>query len=360
MAITASFAQALRMMRLYAVISPVMTVFQLLAVAVLFVLGIRSLEALAFALGLAAVIVIVAGGVLIRRRILGRWGWLRLSARQAWRLVVLAGPYALSTAAFRIIGNLDVVVLSLTRTSAEVGLYQPILRITTAIVTLMPPLILTGFVPLATSLYVGGGAEEFRLLYRRTTKVIIVMSGPLFVLLAATPGTLLSLLLGARFAASGNIVRVLLIGYAVNTLFGVNTAALIASGARRELTKVYVSAIVVMGVLAVLLIPRFGAIGAAWTTTGAIAYMNVAVGFALRSRTGSHPFHADIVVTVLTLLVPVGVTWLVVANLTHATTRIAVGLGASAVWFGALLVLRLVTAGEIKTLAPTTWRRRRS
>jgi O-antigen/teichoic acid export membrane protein len=357
-AITASFAQALRMMRLYALVSPMMTVFQLLAVAVVFVVGAGSLESLAVALGIAATIAIVASGWLLRRRIIGRPGWLHLSARRAWALVVLAGPYALSTAAFRVIGNLDVVVLSITGTSAEVGLYQPTLRITTAFVTLVPALMLTGFVPLATSLYVRGSADEFQVLFRRTTKFIVVLTGPVFVVLASAPESVLTILLGPRFAGVGDIVRILLIGYAVNTIFGVNTAALIASGARRELTKVYVSTMVVMVALSLLLIPPLGPVGAAWSTTGAITYLNGAVGYALNARTGAHPFHSDIAFTALALLVAIGAAWLVAAHVEPAAMKIAVGLGAATLWGAALFVFRLVTLGEIKTIAPT--RRRRS
>jgi O-antigen/teichoic acid export membrane protein len=358
--ITASFARAVGKMRLYALVSPMMSVFQLLAVAMLWILGLRSLEALAIALGLGGVVVIVTGGVLIQQRIIGRSGWLRLSARQAWKLVVIAGPYALAGATLKIIGNLDVLILSLTRTSAEVGLYQPALRITTAFVTFIPPLILTGFVPLATSLYVLGSIEEFKLLYRRTTKVIIVLSAPFFVLLAGAPDTLLSILLGSRFAASADVVRVLLTGYAVNTIFGVNTAALIASEARREIAKVYISSILLMGALSALLIPRFGAVGAAWTTAAAMAFMNIYVGYVLKSRTGSHPFHRDIVVIVLTLLLPVSVTCLVAMNTSHATLRIIMGIGVTLAWWGGLLLFRLIKVSEMKTLVPARWLRSRS
>jgi O-antigen/teichoic acid export membrane protein len=358
--ITASFARAVGMMRLYALISPMMRVFQLLAVAILFVLGFRSLVALALALGIAAVIVIVTEGVVIRQRIVGRSGWLHVSAREAWRLVVLAGPYALAGAALQIIGNLDVLVLSLTRTEAEVGLYQPALRITTAFVTFIPPLVLTGFVPLATTIHVLGNIDEFRVLYRRATKFIIVLSGPFFVLLAGAPDTLLSLLLGPRFAASADVVRVLLIGYAVNTIFGVNSAALIASGARRELAIVYGSSILLMGALSAFLIPRFGAVGAAWATAVAIAFMNSYVGYVLKSRTGSHPFHRDIVVIALTLLVPISVTGLVAMNTSDATLRIIVGVGATLAWWGGLLLFRIIKVSEMKTLLPARWLRSRA
>jgi O-antigen/teichoic acid export membrane protein len=358
--LTASFARAIGMMQLYALISPMTSVFQLLAVSILFVLGLRSLAALALAFGFGGVVVIVTGGVLIRQRIVGRSGWLRLSARQAWRLVVLAGPYALAGAAIQIIGNLDVLVLSLTRTSAEVGLYQPALRITTAFVTFIPPLTITGFVPLATSLYVRGSTEEFKLLYRRTTKLIIVLGGPLFVLLAGAPGTVLSILLGARFAASADVVRVLLTGYAVNTIFGVNTAALIASGARRELAKVYGSSMLLMGALSALLIPRFGAVGAAWTTAAAIAFMNAYVGYVLKSRTGSHPFHKDIVVTMLTLSLPISVTCLVAINTSDAMLRVIAGVGVTLAWWGGLLLFRIIKVSEIKTFMPARWLRSRS
>jgi O-antigen/teichoic acid export membrane protein len=357
--VSASFARAVGMMRLYTLISPMVSVVQLVAVAFLLVLEIRSLVGVAIALGLGGIVVIVTDGVLLRRRILGRSGWLRPDARQAWRLAVLAGPYALAGATLVIIDNLDVFVLSLTRTSAEVGLYQPALRVTTALVTFVPPLILTGFVPLATSLYVRGSLEEFRLLYSRTTKFIIVLSGPFFVLLAGAPDTVLSVLLGPRFAASGDVVRILLLGYAVNTVFGVNNAALIASAARRELAKVYGSSILLTGLLAAILIPRFGAVGAAWTTAAAIAYMNIFVGLVLKSRTGSHPLHRDIIVTASTLLLPVSFTYVVAMNTSSATSRIIAGIGLTMAWWGGLLLLRLVKVSEMRSLVPSRWLRSR-
>jgi O-antigen/teichoic acid export membrane protein len=352
--VSASFARAVGRMTPYAVASSMTNVFQLVAITVLFVAGIGTLTSVGVAYAIVGLVALAIALVFVHRAILSRASRIRLNAREAVRLVILAGPYALAGAALVVIGNLDVLVLSATHPAAEVGLYQPAMRLTTLLLTFVGPMVSTGWAPLATALYVQHRYGEFDVLYRRITKLIILLTGPLFVVLAGAPDTVLSLLLGARFAspASATIVRILLIGFAVNVLCAQNGAALIAAGARRDVGIIYGGGCALMAVLAVVLIPPFGANGAAVTTTVSIVCLNVLVAIALNRRVGTHPLHRDILTVFTTLAIPCVL--LVLFGVNHQGTWACLAVAAilSLAWWGVMFATRTVRWAEFKTFIP--------
>jgi O-antigen/teichoic acid export membrane protein len=284
-------------------------------------------------------------------------GWEALRPRRGDALALLrtAAPYAVSGIAVQVISQLDVVVLGIARGSVEVGKYEPALRLTDRVLLLVPALFLAGFLPAATSLVARGERRAFHELYVDVSKLVFVFAMPLVCALIAFPSVWLRMLFGAGFPASPAVVRVLLIGYVANLAFGLNSSALVASGSRRPLALAHAVAFAMMVVLALALIPPFGAIGAASATSASYVVLNVVVGVALLRVSGVHPFSHAYLATLLSggMLLAVSA-WL--GDTIDVGSALEAGTWTAALWLSwvtVLLTIRVIRIGELAALIPT-------
>lgn len=348
----ATFARANGRMWLMAFATPLAIVLQLIALVALSLLGLRKLSDVGIAFSGVGLFALLLAMVLTGRTVVRRRRWFRINIREAVHLLVLAGPYAIAGVAAQVIRNLDVVILSATHPSRAVAIYYPPLRVTDSLLLLLPGLFIIGFTPLATSLYVRTEDATLEALYRLTTKIIVAASAPLLVLMIAVPDALLTVLLGAPFESAANLVRILSIGYTVNMAFGLNTSTLSAVGDRRSLALVNITALVGMVLLALVLIPPFGAVGAAVSTSVSVCVLNLAVGWAVYKNTRIHPLHLDIMVVLVSLIVPTFLAWLLEPHLAAALARVLLALGLGIAWWVFLFVTRMVSMREIRMLLP--------
>jgi O-antigen/teichoic acid export membrane protein len=180
------------------------------------------------------------------------------------------------------------------------------------------------------------------------------MASPAVIVFAAFPETILRALYGPDFPASGLVVWLLLPGFVINLAFGVNSSALTAAGDRRALARTGLVTTAAMAVLALALVPPFGAKGAAAATSATYAILNLVVALALVRAAGVLPFRRDFVVTMLSWLGPLA------AALAIRTSGAAidvwqafgVGVGLSVAWVVLLFALGVLRRSEITRLLP--------
>jgi O-antigen/teichoic acid export membrane protein len=152
------------------------------------------------------------------------------------------------------------------------------------------------YVPTASRLFASGDLEAINDLYWRTAIWIAVLSFPIFAVcfVAATP--LAVLLFGASYGASGSFLSVLAVGGFVEAAMGFNRQTLRVLGRIRTIVAVNLAAALCNVVLAVLLVPPLGGLGAALAMSGTWILNNVLRQLALqRAGIGFHlidPRHA--------------------------------------------------------------------
>jgi len=174
------------------------------------------------------------------------------------------------------------------------------------------------------------------------------------IVLAAFPETLLHAFYGDDFPASGRLIWILLPGYVFSLAFGLNSSALAAVGNRRALARTGVITATSMIVLALALVPPFGATGAAAATSATFVVMNIAVSTALARTGGLQPFRTDYVLTLLTSAAPLGAALAIRAGTGSVDLLEALGLvlSVSVVWFALLFAVKIVRRDEIVRLLP--------
>lgn len=120
--------------------------------------------------------------------------------------------------------------------------------------------------PVASELEHGGDIEEVMSVFRPVARWLVVGSVCAFVPLGIFSTEFISLIYGSRYAGGGLALAVLALGYGVQNVLSVNGPILQALGRSRILAFNSVLAALVNFGLNVVLIPRFGIIGAAVAT----------------------------------------------------------------------------------------------
>jgi O-antigen/teichoic acid export membrane protein len=146
------------------------------------------------------------------------------------------------------------------------------------------------YVPMASRLFARSDSAGIDDLYRKTTVWVAVLTFPIFAFTFLAAAPLTSLLYGARYESSALFLSLLAVGYYVRAALGFNGMTLMVCGRVRALTILNVLAMVFNLGLNLVLIPRYGALGAAVGTSTTLVLHNIFLQIALRNATGMRLF----------------------------------------------------------------------
>jgi O-antigen/teichoic acid export membrane protein len=254
--------------------------------------------------------VVIAGTWLVR--LLGRHTSRRRSvatlepglARSYWRFTF---PRAVSTAVQVGLQRLDVVLVAGFLGSTATALYVTSSRL----------LVLGAFAVQAISMAVQPvAAAHFRRhendavtsLYRTSTTWLVLATWPIYLVGVMFAPTVL-LVFGPRYSAGAEVLVVLAFATMFSTACGIVDVMLMMAGRTTWLLGNVSIALALNIALNVLLIPRFGVVGAAWAWAGAIAVNNLLPLTQLWRSQHMHPFGRSLftgMAAVVVAYVPVG------------------------------------------------------
>ena len=209
---------------------------------------------------------------------------LRFPTREIFTFSV---PLLTSDLAMVLRGSLTVVLIQILSTTSQVADFRAVMPV--AIQNLF---VATSFrfifTPGAARHYARGDRVALNDLYWQTAAWIAILAFPLFALCIGFPEQLSVLLFGKPYQASGVILGILCLGYYVNGSMGFNALTLRVFNRVRFLALTDLSTAALNLVLAVVLIQRFGAVGAAVATSGTFILQNLIYQWGLRSQTWVH------------------------------------------------------------------------
>jgi O-antigen/teichoic acid export membrane protein len=164
------------------------------------------------------------------------------------------------------------------------------------------------FTPLAARLYAKDDYSAINDLYWRTAIWLGVLSFPIFALTFSAAKPLTVFLYEARYESSWVIMSLLSLGYYFNVALGFNGLTLKVLGKLRYVVMINLLAVVINLALNLLLIPRYGALGAAIGTAGTMMAHNILKQLGLKLASGISlfdrryfPFYVLISASALTL-----------------------------------------------------------
>jgi O-antigen/teichoic acid export membrane protein len=160
---------------------------------------------------------------------------------------------------------------------AAIGAIVPVARLNELVLTAFALL----YTPMAARLFSRGARAAIGDLYWRTSGWVAVLGFPVFAATFALSRPLTTMLFGQEYADSGVLLAILALGYYVHGSFGFNALTLNVLGRLRLIVVINLTGAVTAIVVNLLLIPRFGAVGAAVGTTSTLLVLNIGRQLAL-------------------------------------------------------------------------------
>ncbi len=195
-------------------------------------------------------------------------------------------PLSLASIVGQTKGELNTVLLGLFSTEVQAGYFKIALSIG-KILLLTLGVTNVAFLPIASRLLALDRKADLLHLYRTITRWLWMLTVPAGVFLILFASHILHALYGREYAAAHLALILVVIGSAVNAAFGpINNLILAFGRTKAKLIIEAITFILVLGTNA-LLIPAFGAIGAAVSFAAGFAFWNTALYVHLRIHEGS-------------------------------------------------------------------------
>jgi O-antigen/teichoic acid export membrane protein len=194
-------------------------------------------------------------------------------------------PLLVADLTYILLTSTDAVLLGYFRGTTEVAAFravQPAAKLNEVVSSSF--LIL--FTPVASRLFARGDRGAIKDLYWKTATWIAVFTFPIFVVTFALARPFTVLVFGDRYSSSGTLLAVLAVGYYLQVAVGFNGTVLMVMGKMKLVVGAGLVAVAANVALDLVLIPRYGAMGAAVGTSSALVIYNLLKQVALRVGAG--------------------------------------------------------------------------
>lgn len=196
---------------------------------------------------------------------------LRLNGRELFGFSL---PLLFADLALVMRGSVVVIILEYLHSTTAVAEFRAVLPVAGLNLVVYEAFMLL-FVPLASRMFARGEQDKINELYWKTSLWIAVLTFPVFAVTAALAEPVTVLLFGERYAGIGLVLAVLAVGHYFHAALGFNVATLRVHGKLRIIFTNEVLAVLTAVALSLLLIPRYGALGAALSTAGTLVCHNI-------------------------------------------------------------------------------------
>lgn len=191
-----------------------------------------------------------------------RWNWdpvfWKQTLKRSW-------PVGVSIAFNLIYFKADTLILSLTRTIAEVGIYSAAYRVLEILITV--PYMYAGILlPILSRYWIERRLQDFSQLLARSLDVTMLFILPLIMGTLILGTRMMTTVAGQAFAVSGDIIRILILAVGVIFLNVMFAHAVVAIDAQRKMIPIYIVTALVTLAGYILFIPTYGMWAAAWLT----------------------------------------------------------------------------------------------
>jgi O-antigen/teichoic acid export membrane protein len=171
-------------------------------------------------------------------------------------------------------GSIPVLLLGYFHPMSTVAYYRVVLP-----AAALSNMVLANFMPLyipsASRLFAKGDTTGINHLFWQTSLWMSVLAFPIFLATSCFARPLTIFLYGARYASSAPILAVLSLGYFFNVILAFNSVTLKVLGKIRLMVILNIVTPIIIVVFNLLLIPRYGAVGAAVATAAGLIMQNL-------------------------------------------------------------------------------------
>lgn len=234
-------------------------------------------------------------------------------------------------------GWTDTLVIGLFQSTEQVGFYNAAWPIA-LLIAIVPEMFNQLFFPLVTKEHAKGNKETVRQLSKQVVKWIYLLELPIFILVLLFPGVLINLIFGPEYLVASNALRFLVVAVMAGSLSGISRDLISMKGKSKVLLIDIVFISVINIILNVLLVPRYGIDGAAFSTMLSLITLGIVYFLQSHRYLSFVPLRRKMMLLTAIGFISAALLLYVKSFLTmHIVTVFLLGLGFLAVYF--LLVL---------------------
>ncbi len=161
-----------------------------------------------------------------------------------------------------LMSSADTLILGYFKTAKDVGLYNASYTLS-GLLTIFFAAFQMIFLPVSTGLYSRNLMDDLRHTYVISTKWVVSLTFPIFLVLILFPEAVLDLFFGPNYTDGALALRILALGYMVCSFMSLSSSIVVSTGRIKYSIIIMAIAFLTNGILSILLIPGFGIIGAA-------------------------------------------------------------------------------------------------
>ena len=180
-------------------------------------------------------------------------------------IVKTSYPMALSAISYFLMQSVDVLFLGAFDTFESIAYYSVAVKIAT-VTSLALISVNIVIAPKIAKIYNDRNFSELKSMIRKATRINVLISSPILLILFFFPDFLLSMF-GDNYTLAKNAFLVLLIAQFFNSITGPSALYLNMTGRQKILNSILLISLLINVILNVILIPKFGMVGAASATT---------------------------------------------------------------------------------------------
>jgi O-antigen/teichoic acid export membrane protein len=223
-------------------------------------------------------------------------------------LLKFSWPLSMTSFFDRVNVEAEIIILGLLMTSQEVGIYYVGFRATVLIAIFLMAFNVI-YAPTIAELHAKNDREQLASTYKTVTRWVVTLAIPFFGILFLLNRDVMAIF-GQEFIAGGRVIQILAISQLIFIATGPSGWMLTMTGHPRiNLINTFLALIITIG-LSFLLIPRYGAIGAAIAGTATIGIINLLRLGEVRFILGLQPYDKKFIKPILAGFVTIMFTYL--------------------------------------------------
>lgn len=169
----------------------------------------------------------------------------------------------------------DIIILSLFKSSEEVGIYAAAYKVTDVLVTI--PFMFAGIIlPILTNSWASQKRDYFKAVLQRSFDVMVIFALPILAGTYFTAEAIINIIAGSEFSESTLVLKILMTATSFIFIGTVFSHAVIAIEKQKKIISSYFFVAVTSLLAYFIFVPKYSYLGAAWVTV----YSEVVIGLA--------------------------------------------------------------------------------
>ncbi len=204
------------------------------------------------------------------------------------KILIKSWPLAITIFFNLIYLKADILILSLVKTQAEVGIYGATYKIIDVLITL--PFMFAGIVlPVLTLNWESANKENFKKILQKSFDLMMILAIPMMIGVQFFADKIMILVAGKDFVDSGPILKILILAAGLVFLACMLSHAIIALDKQKKVIGIYVFTSITSLIGYFIFIPKYSYFGAAWVTIYSESVIFVAVLYYVWKYSGYFP-----------------------------------------------------------------------